>query len=664
MPKKYNLIVDKSTTACTFVKIYSNYKFHNSKISCADCKKNKECKSCIYVMKLNQLNEMLVQKGITKICIYDENITINTKNQLFWKCLICNYIHHNEMFSIVNTNCKMCNTDKRYQKNVLAVINKGKGKYECIRQYEEAYINILKKYQLFVCKNNHIWEINVSNIANYKRCSGCHDPIKKLKNAHMIAESRGGECLSKTFSKMLKWRCYMKHEFIAPYNVIKRTSQWCPECKLYLGERITKKIFEILFEHEFKKTKPPWLNRMEIDGLYNNIGFEYDGAQHHIFYSHYYKSEEEFKKRQQMDKLKDDLCESNGVILLRIPYTVKHEDICSYIIKLCDEKNINIPNRVDIDIKNLKGVYTPNLEKLIELRNMVTEKGGILLDDEYISAVSIIRIECSDGHIFETYYKNIKSGYWCKYCRGYLPYNEKLKEMKQLAAKKGGKCLSDEYKGTNIKLTWECKEGHQWNATPKSIVRGSWCLKCVVHETKYTIEDAKALAISKGGKCLSTKYINYTSKLQWQCEKGHIWYASYDAITKHWCGNCAKNKQFTIEIMQEVAKQYAGTCESKEYVRIKEKLNWKCRKGHTWSASGVSVMTNNVWCQDCKFQTKYTIEELREHAEEHEGTCESESFKHVNSKLTWKCKNNHTWDATVRSVVENNVWCRECSEND
>ena len=50
--------------------------------------------------------------------------------------------------------------------------------------------------------------------------------------------------------------------------------------------------------------------------------------------------------------------------------------------------------------------------------------------------------------------------------------------------------------------------------------------------TIRTIQDMHSLAKARGGKCLSTEYINISTKLQWQCAKGHIWEAVYN---KSWC---------------------------------------------------------------------------------------------------------------------------------
>ena len=92
--------------------------------------------------------------------------------------------------------------------------------------------------------------------------------------------------------------------------------------------------------------------------------------------------------------------------------------------------------------------------------------------------------------------------------------------MQKLAESKGGKCLSKEYKGNKIKLKWQCKEGHVWEAKPNSVVYGYWCPHCA-GVAKLTIEEMQELARNKGGKCLSKEYKGNKIKLKWQCKEGH-----------------------------------------------------------------------------------------------------------------------------------------------
>lgn len=72
---------------------------------------------------------------------------------------------------------------------------------------------------------------------------------------------------------------------------------------------------------------------------------------------------------------------------------------------------------------------------------------------------------------------------------------------------------------------------------------------------KLTLDDMRFLANKNGGKCLSKEYITSTTRLEWQCDKGHIWKAlPKDIKRSHWCPICGGSSKLTIEEMKNIAK--------------------------------------------------------------------------------------------------------------
>jgi hypothetical protein len=58
---------------------------------------------------------------------------------------------------------------------------------------------------------------------------------------------------------------------------------------------------------------------------------------------------------------------------------------------------------------------------------------------------------------------------------------------------------------------------------------------------KYTLNDLHDLATTKGGKCLSTIYVNFDAHYLWECSKGHKWKAIADSIKRgSWCPECSR----------------------------------------------------------------------------------------------------------------------------
>lgn len=117
-----------------------------------------------------------------------------------------------------------------------------------------------------------------------------------------------------------------------------------------------------------------------------------------------------------------------------------------------------------------------------------------------------------------------------------------IEDMKRIAKERGGKCLSERYVNSQSKLIWRCSEGHEWETKPGHILNGSWCPYCA-GTAPLTLDEMKEIAKSHGGECLSEEYTNSHTKLKWRCSEGHEWEAIPSSIKKGtWCSRCNKRK--------------------------------------------------------------------------------------------------------------------------
>jgi thiol-disulfide isomerase/thioredoxin len=434
-------------------------------------------------------------------------------------------------------------------------------------------------------------------------------PVNKLSIdiAREIAVQRKGECLSTKYincDSKLKWRCYYGHEWAARLGSIKYTGSWCPKCKISPGEAITRKIMEILFQATFEKIKPQWLEGLELDG-YNedlSLAFEYDGKQHFEFTPYFHKNEDNFKKQKERDEKKNKLCAENGVLLIRISGKIKYKNIQNFIVEECKIKNINVPNSIEIDYTKFSDLYIPNEERYALLKKMVEDKEGILISTAYVSAIDPVIVKCKCNYEWTTDFHHLQNGKWCNECNGTRKHT--IEKVREFIEKKGGKCLSSEYINQNEKLEIQCdKKGHIWKTSFHSLYNSeSWCPFCAKN-ARPSIESIRAAAAEKGGKCLSLEYINHTTKLNFECAKGHRWWTIPGVILRgHWCGECAST-MLTLEGMQEIAKKYGGKCLSPKYINNRTNLLWECSKGHVWERSPRYVRDGR-WCTECMLQAK------------------------------------------------------------
>jgi len=243
-----------------------------------------------------------------------------------------------------------------------------------------------------------------------------------------------------------------------------------------------------------------------------------------------------------------------------------------------------------------------------------------------------------------------------------------IEDIRELAKSKNGKCVSDNYINAHTKLKWQCNIcNNVWKATPNNIRQGRWCPECAKKITgdknrKYSIQDMQKLAKERGGECLSKEYIDANTKLLWKCNIcDHKWKATPSNIQQgKWCPKCmGKNK--TIEDMRELAKSKNGKCLSKKYSGSKTKLKWQCEKMHTWYTPPSYIVHGN-WCPYCAGKYK-TIKDMQKMAEEKKGKCLSKKYINANTKLKWQCNIcNNVWKAKPSNIQQGN-WCPYCSNN-
>ncbi|MDD3962794.1 MAG: hypothetical protein PHT77_13150 [Bacteroidales bacterium] len=123
----------------------------------------------------------------------------------------------------------------------------------------------------------------------------------------------------------------------------------------------------------------------------------------------------------------------------------------------------------------MKVVTIKTIQEISEKHN------GECLSTYYKNARTRLDFVCKEGHKWTTNYAVISKGHWCPVCSIKIVADKrriKIEDMRTMARKRFGFCLSDCCVSANTKLLWRCSSGHKWRATPQSIKEGRWCPNC------------------------------------------------------------------------------------------------------------------------------------------------------------------------------------------
>ncbi len=435
--------------------------------------------------------------------------------------------------------------------------------------------------------------------------------IEKMKE---IAKERGGECLSKEYinsNTKLKWKCEKGHVWEAiPHSIkgsSKRAGTWCPVCA---------------------GSQPLSIEQ------FHKIAKERGGE---CLSKEYINSNTKLKWK----------CEK-GHVWEATPMHIKHSKswclICS-------------------------GKEKHTIEKMKEIAN---ERGGECLSKEYINSNIKLKWKCEKGHVWEVSPINIvNNNAWCKKCAGKEILN--IKEFHKIAKERGGECLSKEYKNNASKLKFVCNFGHIWETTGKSIKgRNSWCPECSAGlNERYTRILFESL--------FNTKFIK---------------------IKPIWLVNSRGNKMELDGYSKELslAFEYQGVQHYKkngffhrDNDSLKQRINDDKLKKKVCKSKGIFLMGIPYYIQtedlkqyiienlpktySKKINTNFEIKQtyyvpdnqliyLQNIALTNEGELLSKEYLGSNTKLKWKCKEGHVWEAKPGHIKNRGTWCPKCSYKD
>lgn len=559
------------------------------------------CPSCNRSAKLTieEMQRMAEKRGGK--CL--SKFYTNSISKLKWECQK-GHIWEAKPAHIRNSNswCPTCALEnlggaRRFTLPYIQKIAASKGG-QCL---SEIYVNSTTTMD-WQCEYGHVWKAKASSILSGYWCHVCSNRKRHdIDSVREYAKSRGGMCLSNSYKNnrtKLIWKCSEGHIWSNTFHEIKDGNTWCPQCYKFFSEEKVRFIFEFLFNKPFLKTRKALDTNLELDGFNEELqlAFEYQGIQHYKYDSYFYKTIEEFEKRKNLDLLKVKKCIEKDVKLVIIPYNsyIDDKSLADYIF-VCLDKLKLVPN---VSAENIPfNLFYSESPILNELRAFALKNKGLLISNFYINSKTALEWQCHKKHIWKAKPNSIKNGSWCPVCAGTV--RKTINDMKELAEKKGGLCLSENYVNSKTKLLWQCDKGHIWETIPNVIVNGRWCPECS-GKKKLTIEDMKKAAEEKGGKCLSTKYPTDGTRLEWICSKGHTWKATSNNIRRgQWCRKCSGYQKLTIEEMKEIAKSRRGECLSEYYRDSKSHLRWRCDKGHEWDATPNNIKIKEQWCPIC-----------------------------------------------------------------
>lgn len=244
------------------------------------------------------------------------------------------------------------------------------------------------------------------------------------------------------------------------------------------------------------------------------------------------------------------------------------------------------------------------------------------------------------------------------------------------------------------KVWWRCARGHAWQASPQvRVVQGHGCPYCAAQlvcsgetdlATRYP-HRAKLWHPEKNGTLTPAQVApGSRAKAWWLCEKGHAWQARISSVVLTECGcpYCSGLKPLPGETdlatrLPEIAAQWdmeknAPLTPSEVTPGSKNKVWWRCARGHSWQTTVFSVALDGCGCPYCAGrkaipgQTDLVTlhpEVARQWDGDKNGELDPGTVTPAShEKVWWLCEKGHSWQAAPYTrTKEKGAGCPYCT---
>ena len=295
-----------------------------------------------------------------------------------------------------------------------------------------------------------------------------------------------------------------------------------------------------------------------------------------------------------------------------------------------------------------------------DYRCLAQERGIEWLGPEVTATRHKTWWRCRYGHEWETTYEIIRRGHGCSECAG--NGRKSAQDYFDLAQERGFRWLGPAVPTAKAKTTWECEEGHQWEARYSSVRSGDGCPTCA-NNTRKTPEDYRLLAEALGLYWIGPEVSNAHESTNWVCSVcNHRWESRYDYLQKNGgCPLCVSDWLKSAADYRTLAEKRGFEWLGPMVTRVADLTRWQCAKGHMWEANYHSVYYIGSGCPECTEteRLRQKCKKYHELAEKHGLEWTGPEVRVVRSKTGWRCPEGHEWQAAYRSI-KSGAGCPEC----
>ena len=245
--------------------------------------------------------------------------------------------------------------------------------------------------------------------------------------------------------------------------------------------------------------------------------------------------------------------------------------------------------------------------------------------------------------------------------------------------------------GSNKKVWWLCKQGHEWDAVVSSrTLQKQGCPYCAGRR----VSDVNRLSIhypdvaaewhptKNGSLTPHDTAIGTPKKVWWSCKDGHEWDSRVSARTRQgqgcpYCSGRQPTDRNRLSIIRpDIAAEWhparnRDLTPNQVTVSSNETVWWICEQGydHEWDDT-VNHRTSGRGCPFCagkrisdtnRLSVNYPDVAAEWHPTKNGGLTPKSVTSQSNRKVWWRCEDGHEWKARIPSRTSQGTGCPSCA---
>jgi len=170
-----------------------------------------------------------------------------------------------------------------------------------------------------------------------------------------------------------------------------------------------------------------------------------------------------------------------------------------------------------------------SLTKEIVNKRLLDNGRGIIITGEYVTTKTKTKFRCDNGHEWNALPNLVLAGNGCPHCANNSPLTKDIINQR-LSEGDSGILLTGEYMTSGVKTKFMCDSGHEWEATPNNILKGSGCPYCSGLNPITPDSMNLRLLNDKRDVKLIGNLVNNRTKTKFGCSLGHEWETTPNSI--------------------------------------------------------------------------------------------------------------------------------------